>query len=66
MRNRITAKAKTFNRATQGRYPPGSTFKAVTAAAALDSGRYDPGSQVNGRNHQIISGAPLYSTLTVN
>jgi peptidoglycan glycosyltransferase len=53
------AKAKTFNRATQGRYPPGSTFKAVTAAAALDSGRYTPGSQVNGRNHQVISGAPL-------
>lgn len=53
------AKAQTFNRATQGRYPPGSTFKAVTAAAALDSGRYTPGSQVNGRNHQVISGAPL-------
>jgi peptidoglycan glycosyltransferase len=53
------AKAQTFNRATQGRYPPGSTFKTVTAAAALDSGRYTPGSQVNGRNHQVISGAPL-------
>ena len=53
------AKANTFNRATQGRYPPGSTFKALTAAAALDSGRYTPGSQVNGRNHQVISGAPL-------
>jgi peptidoglycan glycosyltransferase len=53
------AKANTFNRATQGRYPPGSTFKALTAAAALDSGRYTPGSQVDGRNHQVISGAPL-------
>jgi peptidoglycan glycosyltransferase len=53
------AHANTFNRATQGRYPPGSTFKAVTAAAALDSGRYTPGSQVDGRNHQVISGAPL-------
>jgi peptidoglycan glycosyltransferase len=51
--------AQTFNRATQGRYPPGSTFKAVTAAAALDSGRYTPNSQINGRNHQIVSGAPL-------
>jgi peptidoglycan glycosyltransferase len=53
------ARANTFNRATQGRYPPGSTFKAVTAAAALDSGRYTPSSQVDGHNHQIVSGAPL-------
>jgi peptidoglycan glycosyltransferase len=63
--NRITAKggiggaASTLNRATQGKYPPGSTFKVVTAAAALDSGRYKPDSFISGKSPKVISGVPL-------
>jgi peptidoglycan glycosyltransferase len=48
-----------FNFATQARLAPGSTMKVVTAAAAIDSGRYEPGSQVSGENGKIISGTPL-------
>src|SRR5919204_2224449 len=32
------------NRATTGRYQPGSTFRVVTATAALNSGRFTPSS----------------------
>ena len=48
-----------LNRATQSRYPPGSTFKVVTAAAALDSGKFKPDSIVDGSSPRKISGVPL-------
>jgi peptidoglycan glycosyltransferase len=47
------------NRATQFGYAPGSTFKVVTATAAIDSGQYTPESTVSGRNGVVVSGVPL-------
>jgi peptidoglycan glycosyltransferase len=47
------------NRAVQAGYAPGSTFKVVTATAAIDSGRFTPTSTVSGRNDVLISGVPL-------
>jgi penicillin-binding protein A len=47
------------NRATQFGYAPGSTFKVVTATAAIDSGAYTPSSTVSGRNGIPVSGVPL-------
>lgn len=59
--NELNADASSplFNRATQARYPPGSTFKAITAAAALDSGEFTPQSTVSGQNNKPISAVPL-------
>ena len=48
-----------LNRATQGGYPPGSAMKVVTAAAALDSGEFEPDSIVNGNSPKEISGVEL-------
>jgi peptidoglycan glycosyltransferase len=47
------------NRPVQGRYPPGSTMKVVTAVAAIDSGKFTKDSVVSGKSPKTISGAPL-------
>jgi len=48
-----------LNRATQGRYPPGSTFKVVTAAAGLDSGAITPETTINAPGTLEVEGTPL-------
>jgi len=52
-----------FNRATQSAYAPGSTFKVVTAIAALDSGRFTPSSSLSGKSPKKIS---PHANITVN
>jgi peptidoglycan glycosyltransferase len=57
--NASTPTKSELNRATQFGYAPGSTFKIVTATAAIDTGEYTPESTVNGQNGIIVSGKLL-------
>jgi peptidoglycan glycosyltransferase len=66
MRSPATAKRVTgdpeaplVNRATEYGYAPGSTFKIVTATAAIDTGEFTPSSTLSGRNDILVSGVPL-------
>jgi penicillin-binding protein A len=51
--------APLVNRPTQSLYPPGSTFKVVTAAAALDSGTLSPDDKLSGKTGITIGGVVL-------
>jgi penicillin-binding protein A len=55
--------APLLDRSTQSSYAPGSTFKVITAAAAIDSGTYTPDSVVNGDSPKTISGVPMRNDL---
>jgi len=55
--------APLLDRSTQSSYAPGSTFKVLTAAAAIDSGRYTPDSVINGDSPKTISGVPMRNDL---
>lgn len=55
--------APLLNRATQSSYAPGSTFKVITASAAIDSGRYTPNSVIDGSSPKTISGVPMRNDL---
>jgi penicillin-binding protein A len=50
-----------LNRATQGRFIPGSIFKVVTAAAALDSGRVQPSTTFNDPGYCIEYGERVFN-----
>jgi peptidoglycan glycosyltransferase len=54
-----SSEAPLINRATEDGYAPGSTFKLVTATAAIDTGAFSPSSTLSGRNGIPISGVPL-------
>jgi penicillin-binding protein A len=51
-----------LNNATQGLYTPGSTFKLVTAAAALDTGTYTPNSQFYDPGYCTEYGKRVYNS----
>ncbi len=48
--------APLLNRDTQSGYPPGSTFKVVTATAAIDSGKVAADTTFSGRSPQSFPG----------
>jgi peptidoglycan glycosyltransferase len=55
-----------LNRATQGLYAPGSTFKTVTAAEALDSGLYKPESNFYDPGYCTEYGQQIHNALDQN
>ena len=57
--NRDSENQPLLNRTTQELYPPGSTFKVVTATAALDTETVQPDTVIDGSSPRTISGVPL-------
>ena len=51
-----------YNNATQGLYPPGSTFKLITASAALDTGKFTPTSGFYDPGYCVEYGKPVYNS----
>lgn len=47
-----------LNRALQGLYPPGSTFKMITAIAALELGIVEPNTQINDKGVYTFYSSP--------
>jgi len=57
--NRNELESPLFNRATQGQYPPGSTFKVVTAAAGLENDVITPETPIDAPGVLEVEGQPL-------
>lgn len=53
-----------LNRATQGLYTPGSAFKLITTAAALETGAYTPDSKFNDQKGSIEIGGNIINNYT--
>lgn len=56
-----TPAAPLLDRATAGRFVPGSTFKVVTAAAALDTGRFTPESEFDDPGFCTLFGQRVFN-----
>ncbi len=56
-----TPAAPLLDRATAGLYPPGSTFKVVTASAALQSGKFTPDTIFHDPGYCTEYGKPVHN-----
>lgn len=58
---RLRADAPLLNRTFDGLYPPGSTFKMVTASAALDSGVFTPDDHFSDPGHFTVGNFTVHN-----